>query len=555
MSLLERFLGGGRSKAFAEGMTLLEEGNYAEAMNRLRVAALDKTDSPSGSLASFHFRQALVGEGRRLMRSQRYQEACAPLAEAVKHWELYPDLHCLYGTSLGLTGKWADALGEARTALRVNVDYSEARLLESVALQKLGRDREAADSLNTLVESGRRVSHWLIATLKSESQFTENSLPDNLSELLLKGVSGRSEKEEVAEAVAICRGGDWEQGLKKFAELVERHPRYPDYRTRLAAALFQVGRLDEAMMEVEAALALNETYRTAIDLKGLILADRGLILEARSFLARADADSAASQTVSPHEELFGSYLRAALALLTGDPELVPTILENWPDLVRNFARAELLLAASDHLRGRSSSCGRRLTDLADEWVAEPLFFFLLAAHHLEQRRYRDVTGVITRWPSSDEPDLRPVFLESCAAVCEGREPALPAVEKREGHDEVHGAAWEFLEARAAYLAGRDQDCWQACQELMRLGHASERILRLQLAAAANLPPDVLDDWRPDTVLPESCLPGAVWLAVQKGNAGEVTSLLERQNRAHPEFLTGHWLTPGFWLEPIRGWIA
>ena len=87
MSLIGRFLGGGRSKAYAEGVTHLEEGRFAEAVDCLRIAALGKSDTPSGSLASFHFRQALLREGRRLLRSDQKSRAIPFFAEAVKLWE------------------------------------------------------------------------------------------------------------------------------------------------------------------------------------------------------------------------------------------------------------------------------------------------------------------------------------------------------------------------------------------------------------------------------------------------------------------------------------
>lgn len=552
MSLFDRLLGGSRSKAYAEGMALLEEGHFAEAADRLRVAALGRSDTPSGSLASYHYRQALLGEGRRLMRAGLYQEAAGPFGVAVRLWELYPDLHCLYGAALGFGGAWDEALSESRIALRVNADYIEARLLEALSLSRLERSRDCAASLNTLVESGRRVSHWLVDMLNRPDQYLPEELPENLDELLLRSLSGRSEKEEVAEAVAMCRGGNWGQGLQKFAALVEKRPRYPDYRTRLAAALFQVGRLDEALTEVEAALGLNESYPAAIDLKGLILADRGCLVEARDFLAAADAQVGDGQYTHAHEEMFAAYLRAVLALLTGDPEKVPTILEGWPDLIRTFARAELLLAASEDLRGRTKTCSRRLTDLAEEWSAETQYFHLLTCHHLENRRYREASSVLARWPATDHPDLRPGFLDACLAVFQGRVPDLPRRSADPDATDVPESAWLFLQARVAYLKGNDQECDRLCRDLIQRGHRTERVLRLLLAATVNL-----DNSGPveEAVLPDSCLPGHVMLMFQSGQGPKLAAVLEALTAPHPENLWGNWLSPGFWLEPVRGWIS
>ena len=46
----------------------------------------------------------------------------------------------------------------------LNADYVEARLLEAAALQQLQRLQEAAQSLESLLEAGRRTDHWLIAS-------------------------------------------------------------------------------------------------------------------------------------------------------------------------------------------------------------------------------------------------------------------------------------------------------------------------------------------------------------------------------------------------------
>ncbi len=562
MSLLGRFLGSGRSKASAEGAAHLENGRYAEAVDCLRVAALGESDTPSGSLASFRFRQALLREGRRLLRTEDKARAIPFFAEAVKLWDQYPDLHCLLGAAEGLTGDWETALAEGRSALRVNSDYAEARLLEAAALQALSRDREAADSLNHLVESGRRVDHWLINGLTEKGPFTPETLPADLPQLLERSVSGQSEIEEMASAVALCRAGKWEEGLKCFASLVERRPRYPDYRTRHAAALFQIGRNGKALSEVEAALALNETYRTAIDLKGLILAEEGRLKEAADFLRAADEKLRDAQAASAHEKLFAAYLRGVLALMTGRAASVRDVLGEWPDLARNFARAELLLAAADYLTGQTASCGRRLNVLVQEWSVEPVYFYLLACHHLAEDRFQDVADVLGRWPAvgGDGPDIRPLYLEQVVSVSQGRAPTIPA-EAGLGPDTatidqpVSGAAWAFLGARAEFLQGTDASSWRSCQKLVAQGLATEGILRLQTQAGAAATGEIDPDWQPGPVVPDSCLAAAVHYAVNRGRAEQAAALVASHRKVHPESLLGFCLDAAFWLNPIRNWIA
>ncbi len=555
MSLLGRFLGGDRSNAFAEGMALMEERRFAEAANRLRIAALGRSDSASGSLASYHFRQALVAEGRRLMRIDKPAEALEFLEEAVRLWDLYPDLHCLHGTSLAMAGKLEESLDEARWALRLNPDYTEARLLEASVLFDLKRFQESADSLNSLVESDRRVDHWLIDTFKKAGQYGPTDLPEDMMKHLTKSLSGESEKEEVAAAVASCRDGRWQEGLEAFASLVERRPRYPDYRTRHAAALFQMGHGRKALEEVEAALALNEAYRTAIDLKGLILADQGHLLDARSFLMESDEKLADNRNVGAHEELFGAYLRGALDLLTGHASEVAPRLAMWPDLVRSFARAELLLAASEDLLGKSTTCGRRLADLADEWTSEPVYCELLAYHHLGNRRYRDVAGALSRWPTKARDSAEYSFLVELHGLNEDQKLKETPEKPFQGDATIAAEAWQFLAARATYQAGDDSGAWQLCENLIQSGLKSERLIRLQIAAAAGKPELVPEGWTPPGIVPDSCLAQLVFFELGKGNQKKAMSIVEDMLRVHPDCLQAKWLSPEFWLGPVRSWIA
>lgn len=563
MSLWGRFLGNRRNRACAEGVTLLEQGRFSEAVALLREASLDSSDHPTGSLVSFHFRQALVSQGRLHLRSGEPAEAITCFSEAVGLWDQYPDLHCLRGAAQGINGDWDAALEGARTALRRNADYAEARLLEALSLKRLGRSREAAEALNSLVESGRRVEHWLIEGLKINGQYGPDDLPEDLEGLLVSSLSGQSEKEEVAAAVAQCRAGNWAEGLEKFGALVRKRPRYPDYRTRHSAALFHLGRNEEALAEVEAALALNESYRTAINLKGLILADEGRLNEARDFLAQVDAAENQGKSAGAHEELFGAYLRAVLALLTGDCRGAVELLTGWGDLARNFARSELLLAAADDLLGQSLSCGRRLAKLAEEWTAEPIYFHLLACHHLDAGNFEDAADVLGRWPAgSADPDHRPLFIDALISLGQGRVPDLPVMEDAPESSPTGGSlpqlraeAWSLLLARCEMKRGNSAVAHRICEELVTAGFDTEAVVRLMTEAALDASRSENGRWHPPTVLPDSCLPAMVFYGHRSGFRTEPIVLVEKFMAIHPEQIRALWLSPSFWLDPVRSWIA
>jgi len=569
MSLLDRLFRSNRTRAYDEGLALLEQGQYAEAVDILRRAVESaRPDSLGGNL----LRRALQAEGRRLLRSGRPAEAVGYLGEAAEIWNAYPDLQWWHGTALGLSGDWNGALTAAAAALRRNPEYPEARLLEAAALTALDRRREAARSLMSLRESGRRQDHWLTRRWDDTPEFTAENLPDDLAVALEKVVKGESEKDRLAAAVALCRAGDWEQGTAVFRELVRKRPRYPDYRTRLAAALFQVGSLDEALLEVEAALALHDGYAAALDLKALILADMGRFREARDYLQENESVRT-GQNPGSLEALFGAYLFGVLDLLLGRPETVAPRLERWQDLVRDFAWAELLLAAADTLRGRHQASGLRLTALARAWPADPEYAYLLACRHLAAGEFEKAASILDEWPREDvsEPDQRPLYLRARLSLAQGHQPELPAsalaagdaregdAREGDGHDPgviprvMPREAWTMVRAEAAFLRGADQDCWRLCQELEAQGLVCERSLDLMLQCAENAISPV--DWSPPAVLPTRCISGACALHLRRDDNRQANAHLRPIATLYPENLVGMFLRPDFWLHSVRKWLS
>ena len=342
MSLFAKLFGGDeRTQHYTEGLALFEDGQFAESAERLRQAVDQGSRSPASPLASFYLRQALVAEARRLIAAKQPAAAIPYLTELTASWDRFPDHQFLLGAAQGLAGDWDSGLQAAGRALRLNGDYTEARLLEACSLQQLQRVTEATASLEKMVVQGRWTDHWVLHELTLKIPITSDDLPENLSEMVRRAAEARPQQQQLGEAVALCRAGQWAEGAERFARLVDAHPRYPDYRVKLAAALYQTDRIDEALAEVERAGALNPQYRAAIVLKTLLLADSGRVGPAWRFL-REQSESEIDQSVSGHEELLAAYLQAVLALLTGQPQICREVLRQWDDLERSFARADVV---------------------------------------------------------------------------------------------------------------------------------------------------------------------------------------------------------------------
>ena len=554
MSLLSRFFGRANGNPYTKGIALYEEGRYTEAIEFLREAAKKQPGSSTGTLASFHLRQALVAQGRHLLRSGRPEEALHYLNEAAGTWDAFPDLQFLVGAAQGLSGDWESALKSAVAALRLNPDYCEARLLEACALVHMGRNREAADSLNKLLESGRRSDSPLVAALAREGGYLPPTLPLDLPARLEKAAGGQLQESAVGAAVALCRAGHWDEGIARLREMVADHPGYPDYRIKLAAALFQVGQAESALPEVEEALRLNPRYRTAGYLKALILADQGRLESAREILV-AIKSSEPGRSIGSHEEMFAAYLGGVLSLLTGRLLEAEQILTAWPDLMQSFPRAALLRAAVADLDGRSAVAAEYLADLAEMWPADAEFFYLHACHHYRYGGYGEVEKTLIRWPATDpdEPDERPLRLNALLALARGQAPKIP----KSDPDEEHDPAWRFLEARRLAILHRWAECWRVAMKLWEEGMHTTPVARLLSEAAVHLSdtPGLPAQWEPPEVVPASVLIMAVFLGHRQDRKNEVAPRLELHRILHPEDLRWSWLTPEFWLAPIRRWIA
>jgi tetratricopeptide (TPR) repeat protein len=568
MAIFHKLFGGRGQDAYQQGVTLFEQGRAAEAIPLLEPVFQQDPGSPRGSLAGLYLRQALVSEGRRLLQAGDAEAAADLLARATQHWAEFPDLQFLAGAAAALARRWGAALESARQALRRNPDYCEARLLEACALQALDRPREAKDSFEALIESGRRIDHWLLLELGAGSGQASVPLPADLLDHLRRAVLGDEVKLRLAEAVALCRSGEWDEGLAVFARLGRQHPRYPDIRAKHAAALYQTGQSAAALTEAEAALAINPRYRTAVSLKGLILAEQGQVLAAHEFLA--DAIPRADGTAGRHEELFLAYLRAVLALLLGDFAACRQHLADWHDLPRQFARAALLLAACDDLAGLPDAALRRLEELVEVWMADAELHFLRGALLLQQRQWPMVANLLAQWPGGRKglEDPRPLYLRARLEVAQGRPPVLPpagpagsAEPEREDAaaseiiETIAPAAWKQLAVHAALLRG---DPGQACHlagEIVADGAADEETGRLLLLAAA------ASGQQPPADLAGLVGPADSWgfalcrqLRLQdQGAAAE--AWVQRRRRQRPDVPSWSWLATGFWLDPVRRWLG
>ena len=551
MSFLGRMFGRKSGSEYSEGIALYEEGRFPEAIDVLR-RVIDASGHQNGSMADFYLRQSLTREGRRLLDDEQPAVAIPFFAEATNRWPSFPDLQFWHGLALARDDRWADVLDAARNALHQNRDYVEARLLEASALRGLGDDDGAVQSLETLVASGARVEHSLIRYLEARSPFTLETTPDDLMSLLQESRTNDSGRDEILKAVAICREGGWEEGIEKMRQLATDNPTYPDFRVKLAAALFQTGRNNEALNEVGVALTLNPRYRTAAHLKALILADQHRFSEAREVI---QVQESLTDPINAHpgEELFCSYLGAAMSLLTGRFAEAHVQLERWSDLTMTFPTAELLRAAADDLDGRGNKARVRLQTLADRWPLDEQYHYYLGCHELVAMDFDGLQRTLEKWPEGNEsatdPHRRREYLSAQWTLGQGR--SLPAGAGPE--DVAHEPCWRFLAARSLALEDQWIDSLLELRKLAAEGEATERLA--SLIHKAYLAVDESGDAVTPDVVPDSILQDRVCLLHRQERTGRALALVRHHQELHPEDLRWIWLNPTFWLDPIRRWIG
>lgn len=546
MSMLGRLLGRKDETGQDEGIALYEQGRYAEAVPLLREA-YERKGSRGGSLVEFHLRQSLTHEGRRLLVSGEAVAAVPYFAEAAVRWPTYPDLHFWHGMAQARCDRWDDALASAQQALRYNGDYVEARLLEACSLARLGSETAAAESLEALVASGQRVDHPLVRYLAAHDHGADG-LPADLFRYLDEAVHRDSAAADVQKAVNICRAGDWDEGIARLRTLCEEKPTYPDFRVKLAAALFQVHRNAEALAEVEEALVLNPRYSTAAHLKALILADQHRFSEAREvILVHDEVTDPVGQ--HPGEALFRSYLRAALALLTGRLDEAREQLERWHDLEATFPMAALLQVAVDDLQGYTEDALRGLEALAARWFIDESYQWYLACHLLRLGRLDRVEKLLESWPAAEGASDSERRRQLAALVTLRRGDPLPAAVLPDEPDE----RWRWLEAQSLAWQGQWLPALGILRELLDGSEPTERtvdllqtcMLRLDDASADGLPEAPGD----------AVLARRLQLSYRSGRTGAALAQVRRRAELHGEDLRWTWLDPTFWLEPIRRWIG
>ena len=232
------------------------------------------------------FAQALNNRGLALMALGRRQEALASYDIALAFQPGYLLALCNRGRALQELGRPEEAVASYDAALTQRPDYAEALSNRGAALQDLGRLAEALDSFDRAL------------AVKPDYAEALNNRGNVLKAL------GRFDEALASYAAAIvanpgfvealCNLGFLEWSLGRPAPAVRAYdaalaidPGQIEAHNVRAVALTALNRPLDALAGYDAALAINPDFADALGNKGMLLAELGLMDQARDALERA----------------------------------------------------------------------------------------------------------------------------------------------------------------------------------------------------------------------------------------------------------------------------
>jgi tetratricopeptide (TPR) repeat protein len=292
---------------FHRAVALKEAGESAEAGALLRDAAAELPDAPG---VQHRLGQTLLEDGD-------LAGARAAFGRARLRLPNQPEILVGLASIDVAEGNWASAEGLCRQALRADPANKLAHYALGRALAGLGRSKESAEEL--------------AIGLDAKVRYVDDPLGAELRSYRV-GFHGQA-----AEAADLAARRRFAEAAALLAKIVAKRPEDAEMRSNLGAALLELGRVDEAVRELEAALALDETrFATHINLANALLragkpedamrhADRAVALGAHA----ARAHMARAQVLAAKEEFEEAYaaLQRAVALDARDLTILVMLTE------------------------------------------------------------------------------------------------------------------------------------------------------------------------------------------------------------------------------------
>jgi tetratricopeptide (TPR) repeat protein len=270
---------------------------------------------PEAAAASF--RRALASDpdllparqdlGAALVRSGKWNEAAALLAEVAKAQPDSFSVAYLYALALQNSGDLATAEVEARHAISLNQDSADAHTLLGITLSSQSRFAEAIDELDRAVVLQPGSFDAQLYLGRARYGLSDAS---GAAQALQQAVKIRPTDPEARFLLGTVLeiAGDKDGAIMQYHELQDISPRDPRGYLGMGSILSKYGQNDEAIQQLEHARSLDPKNFEANMALGRVLAKTGKFAESIPWLEQASRERPESPEV--HYQLALSLQRA-----------------------------------------------------------------------------------------------------------------------------------------------------------------------------------------------------------------------------------------------------
>ncbi|HLB73366.1 MAG TPA: tetratricopeptide repeat protein, partial [Sedimentisphaerales bacterium] len=250
------------------GQLYIAAARYADAAEVFNTAILIHPDN---------FETSDQPEVDMLISEGQMQEALELIEDIVQTQPHRADLLARRADLLAMLGATTEAVSQYEEALRLCPDFLEATIKLGTLLLQLGNDQAAAQQFNKAIEINDSIVEAYIGLATAYKLAGDNA--DALQTLSLAGAIQPNSSLLFAELAnihfrAAQQGENPYEALDEREDLMHRvitahnvrishHPQNPDSHYRLAVLLMSLGRFDQAVKSLEAALQINPLYGRA----------------------------------------------------------------------------------------------------------------------------------------------------------------------------------------------------------------------------------------------------------------------------------------------------
>lgn len=280
-----KWFGFGKNEAYDRATTHFHKGEFEQAAE-LYQQSLETLDSQSARLAEYYLAESWRQAGLDALHSNRYKVAAEYLSQAATLQPGFADLRL----NLALAHRWLGDEEEQdihlRAAIGINPKYARAQLLMAMREYEKGAYEEGWAAIERAVklDPALMIERYRLAEAAHLEAGYERCIA-HLNQVMLI---------ERNDANSYARTGDDHARKKKFEEAVyaykralDMEPTYADVHCKLAQALLELDRVNEAIDHLDAALQINARYVDAIAIKGIALRRKGDEEGARKAFAEA----------------------------------------------------------------------------------------------------------------------------------------------------------------------------------------------------------------------------------------------------------------------------